>query len=83
MCMGDFRLMPLFQDSKFLVKNVGARAHLQHWLLRPCLGETNYHTGPEEEGIFSRHICLIIYFRVFVMYPGHDSYIICLFHDNN
>ena len=27
MCMGDFRLMPLFQDSKFLVKNVGARAH--------------------------------------------------------
>ena len=36
MCMGDFRLMPLFQDSKFLVKNVGARAHLQHWLLRPC-----------------------------------------------
>ena len=35
MCMGDFRLMPFFQDSKFLVKNVGARANLQHWLLRP------------------------------------------------
>ena len=34
--MGDFRLMPLFQDGKFWVKNVGARAHLQQWLLRPC-----------------------------------------------
>ena len=33
----DFRPMPLFQDSKFWGKNVGARAHLQQWLLRPCM----------------------------------------------
>ena len=42
MCMGDFRLIHLFQDSKYLVKNFGARAHLQHWLLRPCHGYTFY-----------------------------------------
>ena len=28
----------------------------------------------EEEGIFSRHIVLISYFRVFVMYPGHVTH---------
>ena len=32
----DFRSIPLFQDSKFWGENVGARAHLQQWLLRPC-----------------------------------------------
>ena len=32
----DFRPITLFQDSKFWGKNVGARAHLQQWLLRPC-----------------------------------------------
>ena len=37
--MDDFRpiYIPLLQDSKFWVKKVGARAHLQQWLLRPYL----------------------------------------------
>ena len=51
MCMGDFRLMPLFQDSKLLVKNVGARAHLQHWLLRPCGGMSEMHPGASSKSI--------------------------------
>ena len=37
----DFRPIPLFQDSKFWGKNVGARAHFQQWLLRPWFSKSN------------------------------------------
>ena len=51
MCMDDFRLVPLFQDNHFCVKNVGAWAHLQQWLLRPCMQVGNKKVKPDNYNI--------------------------------
>ena len=53
MCMDDLRRIPLLQDSKLWVKNVGARAHLQQWLLRPEVWRSY---DPYEQFTYRGHI---------------------------